>query len=77
MLATTHGKDYALRELAKRRKRNKGRAPFDNSSLHAGSPMYFPCDACGEPVRHPEDYLTRVRLCVECQALQAMGWLTQ
>jgi hypothetical protein len=39
--------------------------------------MFFPCDSCGDDIRHPEDYMTRVRLCNECAALKALGWLNE
>lgn len=77
MLATSKGKEYALTKLRERRQKNEGREPFDNGSLYAGQPMYFPCDACGDNIRHPEDYLTRVRLCAECQALKELDWLNE
>jgi hypothetical protein len=75
MIATRQGKKAALAALAIRRATNEHREPFDNSKLHAGEPMYFPCIACGDDIRHNEDYLTRTRLCVECQALKDCGWL--
>jgi hypothetical protein len=75
MLSTAKGKPAALKALAARRKANKARAPIDNGAAYAGSPMYFDCDGCGAPIQHPEDYLTRIRLCAECQALKDLGWL--
>ena len=73
MVATQQGKEHALAELAKRRA-NKPKLP-DNSSLPAGSPMYFGCISCGAVIVLPENYLTPQRLCIECQALTELGWL--
>lgn len=75
MPATTQGKQHAQAALAERRARNKDRPPFDNSSLPAGAPMYFPCLTCGELIGVPEDYLRKPDLCPECQALKDLGWL--
>lgn len=74
---TAKGRTAAMRGLRERRKRNLGRPPFDNSSLHAGEPMFFPCAACGDDIRHPEDYINRIWLCIECEAMKACGWLTR
>ncbi len=75
MLATTQGKEHALAELAKRREANKDKPEFDNSKLFAGSPMYFPCNTCGELISVPEDYVTRPKHCRECAALIELGWM--
>jgi hypothetical protein len=75
MAHTDNGKEFALGKLAER----KGNRPkqIDNSSLYAGSPMYFYCQACGHlSDTKPEDYNTAVRLlCEECQALKDLDWL--
>lgn len=73
--ATQQGKAFALKALAARRKANKSRKRVDNSSLHAGSPMYFYCVTCGEEIVVPENYTTKPDLCTECQALKSAGWL--
>lgn len=75
MPQTTKGKDIALGALAARRE-NPPRH-IDNASLHAGSPMYFYCIACGWLAEtKPESYMTPVRkFCTECQALKDLGWL--
>jgi len=77
MPATTKGKKYALKALAERRKKNRKAEKIDNSSLHAGSPMYFYCKGCDELADTlPENYISRPKkLCDECQALQDLGWL--
>lgn len=73
MIETRHGKAWALAALANRRADRT--PPVDNSALPAGAPMYFPCVSCGTAVGHPENFLTRRHLCVECEALKACGWL--
>jgi len=74
-LATEKGKEFALAALKKRREKNKDKKRVDNSSLYAGSPMYFYCITCGEEFTVPESYTARPSLCEECQALKALGWL--
>jgi len=76
-LTTTKGKELALKALAKRRKENSKKPKIDNSSLYAGSDMYFYCKACdGLADVKPESYMTPVKqLCDECQALKDLGWL--
>lgn len=51
----------------------------DNAGLHAGSPCYFYCKACGIPTEvliekfifKPHQY------CSQCQGLQEKGWLEE
>lgn len=76
-LATTKGKDVALKALAKRRKENAKKKKIDNGSLYAGSPMYFYCKSCdGLADTLPESYISPPKkLCDECQALKDLGWL--
>jgi len=74
-LATTQGKEVALRALEERRQANRDRERIDNSSLYAGSPMHFDCSGCGEDIVVPENYITCPKLCPECQALKDVGWL--
>lgn len=77
-LATTKGKKFALKALAKRRKENAKKEKIDNGSLHAGSSMYFYCILCdGLADTLPENYFlsTPKKLCDECQALKDLGWL--
>jgi hypothetical protein len=76
-LATTQGREFALKALAERRAANLNRAGFRNDALVAGSPVYLDCIACGTLVEHPENYLVRVELCAECSALHALGWLNE
>lgn len=68
-------KAQGLKALATRRRINKNRKKVDNSSLYAGSPMYFYCLTCEAEIVVPESYLTRPKLCQECEALKAAGWL--
>ena len=76
-LATEKGKEYALEQLKKRREKNAKEEKIDNASLHAGSPMYFYCTACGGLAdTKPETYTdSPKKLCDECQALKDLGWL--
>lgn len=73
--ATLQGKEFALKKLAERRA-NKP-AEINNSSLVAGSPMYFYCKSCGHVSDVlPESYVTPPkRICSECEALKDLGWL--
>lgn len=77
MAQTTQGKAAALKALEARRKRFKKAPTFDNSSTHAGTPMYYRCAACGDPqgICVPEGWLSKPSLCDECTALKACGWL--
>lgn len=78
MLATEKGKAFALKALAKRRKENEKKEKIDNSTLYAGSPMYFYCKTCGGLADTvPENYFINLpkQLCDECQALKDLGWL--
>ena len=74
-LATTQGKEYALKKLAERRANPPKQ--INNSSLYAGDPMYFYCICCGhESDISPESYTCKPKkLCDECQALKDLGWL--
>lgn len=75
MLKTMQGKNVALDALQKRRKANETRKRIDNSSLCAGSPMHFDCIGCGSDIVVAENYVTRPKLCEECQALKDVGWM--
>lgn len=71
-------KDAALASFH-RRKINPP-VPIENSSLPAGSPMYFYCSACGHLADvKPEDwFLTGPRrFCSECEGLVDRGWLPE
>lgn len=76
-LATEKGKEYALKQLKKRKEENAKKEKIDNASLYAGSPMYFYCTSCDvlSDVK-PETYLdTPKTICDECKALKDLGWL--
>ncbi len=67
-------KESALIALAER----KSNPPeqIDNSSLYAGSPMFFYCKICEGTIVLPESFTCAVpKLCVECNFLKEMGWL--
>lgn len=68
-------KSEALKQLAIRKKRNKNKKQINNSSLPAGSPMYFYCKEYGdESDCLPESYLsTPKKLCEPCKALKEAG----
>jgi hypothetical protein len=68
-------KEMALEVLEKRREANKDRPRLDNSSLPAGSPMYFYCIVCGGLIIVPETYMIRPKLCNPCSDMKTMGWL--
>lgn len=74
-LATMSGKGKAVAALNKRRAQRP--KPIDNSSLHAGAPMYYYCISCGSIADTlPECHLSAPRrLCRECQAMKDLGWL--
>ena len=76
-LATTKGRAYALKALAKRREENAKKEKIDNASLYAGSSMYFYCVSCnGLADTLPETYISQPKkLCDECQAMKDLGWL--
>jgi hypothetical protein len=75
--ATTQGKEAALADLAARRKTSAKAKRIDNSSLYAGSPMYYYCILCGGLAETlPECHTSKPKkLCDECQALKDLGWV--
>jgi len=75
MAITAQGKEAALKALKERRKKNKDKEAVDNSKLPAGSPMYFDCIGCNGNIVVPESYMSRPKLCGECQAMKDLGWL--
>lgn len=77
MLATMKGKKAALNALKERREKSATEKKIDNSSLPAGSPMYFYCKSCGglSDVL-PESFMSPPKtICAECQAMKDLGWL--
>lgn len=60
----------ALEKLAERIKTKP--TPVDNSSLYAGSPMFFYCKVCGHPSdTKDESYVTPpLKYCGPCQELK-------
>ena len=76
MPITTQGKDAALEALFERRENPPKHV--DNSSLYAGSPMYYYCKSCGHTAAVlDEGHRGPPQLCKECQAMKDMGWLTE
>lgn len=72
--ATQAGKENAVTALKARRIANEDRKRIDNSSLPAGSPMYYDCISCGAVITVPESWLSRPEVCEECMAMKRMGW---
>lgn len=76
MPATAQGRAAALAALAERRVKAKTQTLINNHDLHAGSPMYFCCLACGlQNIVVHESWLSKPDLCVECTAMQKLNWL--
>jgi hypothetical protein len=76
MPATEKAREAALEALAERRRNaKKSEDRVVNSSLYAGSAMYFYCIICGDEMSVPENYTTRPKKCAECRALEDCGWL--
>jgi hypothetical protein len=74
-VSTEQGKEAALLALRYRRAHRPER--IDNSTLLAGSPMYYYCISCGDVAEVlPEAHLSKPKtFCKECQALIDCGWL--
>ena len=72
---TTNKKEVMLNALHERRANPPKK--IDNSSLYAGSPIYFYCISCDAEIVVPENYLTKPSLCVECSKLKELGWLDE
>lgn len=77
-LLTAQGKEAALEGLRQRREAAKEQKDINNSSLPAGSPMFYYCNGCGlQNIVLPEAHLQMPpKLCTECQAMLDMGWMT-
>jgi hypothetical protein len=66
-------------EFMRRYESNKQKQPFDNSSLVAGSPMYYYCKACGAFITAlPETHFTPApRYCDDCERLKTEALLDE
>lgn len=67
--------EVAMEQYHKRVEENKGKQ-IDNSSLHAGSPMYYYCRKCGvETDVLPEGWFGGgpKRICNPCKVLEDHG----
>jgi len=75
---TAQGKEAALLGLQRRREAAKTQVVINNSDLIAGSPMFYFCNGCGmQNIVLPENHLHMPpKLCMECQAMLDMGWMT-
>ena len=72
--AITIDLDVAMKQFKKRKKANSGKQ-VDNSSLYAGSPMYYYCRYCGEltEVLSESHWGSPKRVCDPCDVLHQHG----
>jgi len=65
----------AMKQFEKRKKKNSKEAKIDNSSLYAGSPMYFYCKFCDAQTDVlPECYIGKPKqICTPCEVLHIHG----
>ncbi len=68
--------DPLLAALKQRQEENKTRERKNNSSLPAGSPMYFDCSSCQGEIKVPETYTIVPKLCPKCQELKDLGLIS-
>ena len=73
-------KDGLLKALQERRERASKEGKIDNSSLYAGSPMYYYCTGCGlQSDVLPEEWDPRVttpkKICDDCKHLKDLDLL--
>ena len=73
-------KSDLLQRLQERRERANKEGKIDNSTLYAGSPMYYYCTGCGlQSDVLPEEWDPRVttpkKICDDCKELKDMGLL--
>lgn len=72
--------DYklALKQYHERKAANRGKQ-INNSSLYAGSPMYYYCKFCGVLTETlPESHLSRPKtICDPCKILHEHGLLPE
>ncbi len=65
-----------LEQFEQRRTKNRKIKRKDNTSLRAGSPMYFYCVGCGAEMTVPENYTARASShCDACGELKKLGLL--
>lgn len=69
----------AMQQYRKRKAENDKKTRVDNSSLHAGSPMYFYCKFCGDPTcTLPEGYIGQPKkICDPCKILNDHGLIPE
>ncbi len=72
-----YAEEEAIRQYVERVERAKQYKKVENRDLHAGSPMYYYCQACGIPTEVlPENYLfSPYELCSQCKGLKDMNLL--
>ncbi len=69
----------AVEAFRKRREENDGKQK-DNSSLYAGSPMYYYCRYCyalTDKIPESDFTTTPKECCGDCKAMKEKGWLFQ
>jgi hypothetical protein len=66
--------DLAMEQYRKRKSDNQGKQ-LDNSSMPAGSPMYYYCKFCGIHTETlPESHMNAPKvICTPCEYLHAHG----
>ena len=65
--------ELALKAIQDRKDKNKTKTKVDNSSLRAGSPMYYYCRMCGEEMVLPEEHREPApRFCLDCLKAQTL-----
>ena len=71
---STFDPEIALEQFAKRKAENAGKQ-VDNSSLYAGSPMYYYCKFCGvqTDVLPESHFCAPKRICDPCKVLNDHG----
>ncbi len=72
---TTFDSDLALKQFNKRKKENSKKEQINNSSLRAGSPMYYYCRFCGGHTETlPENHFGAGKtVCDPCKVLRDHG----
>jgi len=67
--------DVAVEQFVKRFRENQDKGQVDNSTLYAGSPMYYYCRHCSELTEVlPESHRSAPKtICEPCKVLEAHG----
>lgn len=75
MVAIQLDTEVAMTKFVERFRMNKDKEQVDNSTLYAGSPMYYYCKFCGEHTQTlPECHFSAPKtICDPCEVLNAHG----